>query len=31
LSKVGWEIGGTAVKTPNGWRLVEAKPDSILD
>jgi len=23
LCKVGWNIGGTAVKTPKGWRLVE--------
>jgi hypothetical protein len=23
LCKVGWDIGGTVVKTPKGWRLVE--------
>jgi hypothetical protein len=23
VCKVGWEISGTAVKTPNGWRLTE--------
>jgi hypothetical protein len=23
LCKVGWNIGGTAAKTPKGWRLVE--------
>ena len=24
LCKVGWDISGRAVKTPKGWRLVEA-------
>ncbi len=23
LCKVGWDIGGTVVKTPKGWRLAE--------
>ena len=23
LCKVGWDVGGTVVKTPKGWRLAE--------